>query len=105
MLINLSPVRCDDALQISVDQDVITINGVSFDFSPLKEGDTLPANAVESVWFIEDVRRVLGEVTVTVRFPHGPYADQAARFPEPIAVKSSGVVTLPDPGHVEKTND
>ena len=99
MIINLSPVRDDSALNISVNQDVITLNGVDYDFSQLQEGETLPSKAIESTWFMGDVTRTLGEVIVTIRLPHGPYAGEAARFPEPITVIQDGPVQLPDSGH------
>lgn len=99
MIINLSPVRDDSTINISVNQDVITLNGVDYDFSPLQEGDSVPASAVESPWFTGEVTRTLGEVIVTIRLPHGAYAGEAARFPVPITVIQDGPVQLPDSGH------
>ena len=99
MIINLSPVRSDSRIFVAVNGNAISINGDVFDFSPLQEGDTLPRQAIDSPWFAGDVKRVDGVLHVELVFPHGAYADEAARFPEPITVIQDGPVQLPDSGH------
>lgn len=101
MIIDLSPVRSDSQISVAVNGDSLSINGEAFDFSPLQDGDTLPRSAIDSPWFAGDVKRVDGVLHVTLMFPHGSYADEAARFPVPITVIQDGPVTLPDSGHVD----
>lgn len=99
MIIKLSPVRCDSSIYVSVNGNAISINDEVFDFSPLKEGDTLPHQAIDSTWFADDVKRIDGVLHVELVFPHGAYAGEAARFPVPITVIQDGPVQLPDSGH------
>lgn len=99
MIIKLSPVRSDSRISISVNGNTISINEEVFDFSPLQDGDTLPRAAIDSPWFADDVKRIDGVLQVELVFPHGAYADEAARFPVPITVIQDGPVQLPDSGH------
>ncbi|MGU5533808.1 hypothetical protein [Aeromonas caviae] len=98
MKIKLSPVRMDDQLSASVDGDKITINGEVFDFAPLQEGAILPADAVQNDWIMGDVRRIYGEIHLTLRLPHGMNAPHETRFPaafyEAMTV-TNGPVPLP----------
>jgi len=95
MNINLSPQRRDDALTITKNGDVLTINGTEYDFSQLSDGGTLPADAVDSEFVIGSVDRVNGELELTLRLPHGANASEAARFPQPIIDPADGEVELP----------
>ena len=99
MKIKLSPVRVDcEPLITSVNEDVITVNGCAFDFSRLKEGETLPHAALPSDMFAGDVERVNGKVCLTLILPHGPNAPQETRFPEYFDVYmtvTDGPVPLP----------
>lgn len=99
MLVNLSPVRSDVPISIAVNGNAISINEEVFDFSPLADGETLPRKAIDSPWFADDVKRINGVLHVALVFPHGPYADEAARFPAPLTVIQDGLVQLPDSGH------
>lgn len=85
MKIKLSPVRADALpLQATIqNQDVISINGIEYDFSPLKAGETLPRSALgESTPFVSDINRdEMGELSFTLRLPHGQFAPQETRFP------------------------
>lgn len=99
MIVNLSPVRSDEFLQISKIGTNLLVNGESFDFSQLQNGETLPRNAIQSRWFAGDVKRIAGVLHVVLVFPHGPYADEAARFPMQITVTQDGPVHLPSTGH------
>lgn len=80
---------------VSVQGDVITINGEAFDFSQLTKGSTLPADAIDSEYFVGDVKRENGDIELTLLLPIGVNATEAQRFPEPITVTSDGTVTLP----------
>ncbi len=99
MIIKLSPVRRDSRISVSVNGNTISINEEVFDFSPLQDGDTLPRAAIDSPWFAGDVTRVDGVLHVSLMFPHGAYAGEAARFPMPIEVVEDGPIQLPDSGH------
>ena len=99
MIINLSPLRSDSRISVSVNGNTISINEEVFDFSPLQDGDTLPSAAIDSPWFAGDVKRIDGVLQVELLFPHGAYAGDAARFPESIKVIQDGPVQLPDSGH------
>jgi hypothetical protein len=98
MKIYLSPVRTNAQLTASVSGDTITVNGDVLDFTPLLEGETLPRTAVFNDWIIGDVHRIAGEITLTLRLPHGANAPEETRFPDayivPITV-ASGDVPLP----------
>jgi hypothetical protein len=95
MRIFFSPARSDRSLELTVNGDILVINGEPFDFSPLGEGEELPARAAGSMWVVgPPVRRVGGEITVTVMLPHGADASEAALYPGSID-QSSGVVELP----------
>ena len=96
MIFNLTPQRRDDDQPtITVTGDTITINGGSFDFSPLAEGSTLPSDAIDSEWIIGDVTRTDGEIVLSLLLPHGSRAPHETRFPQPITVTTDGPVELP----------
>lgn len=99
MIIKLSPYvplpGSDERLVLSRVGDVLTVNGVEFDFTPLPEGGELPADAIESEWFEGPVLRRSGRLELTLRFPLPVDASAAARFPEPLLVEAEGPVELP----------
>lgn len=102
MKITLSPVSCYAApLAVSVSGETITVDGVALDLSSLPDNAQLPAGATGHAAVIGAVSRVGGEISLTLRFPVGPFASEAARFPAPITA-TVGVVELPDPGFVKK---
>lgn len=57
MKIKLIPQYRDDELTVSRFGDVLTINGVEYDFGPLPAGATLPAHAIDCPYFSEQVDR------------------------------------------------
>lgn len=101
MIINLSPVRMDGSLALSVAGDVLTINGAAFDFTPLPEGASLPREAVDCPWLASDVARAEGEIVLALILPHGaipwPAPPEAAvvTHPAPLHVAAEGPVALP----------
>jgi len=100
MLIKLSPVFVFDDTRIAVEVtgDVVTINGEAFDFGPLEPGGSIPAEAVNTQYFIGDISRdSVGEIVLTLTYPHAPYAPHDSRFPLPISVIEDGPVSLPSP--------
>jgi len=95
MHIKLSPVRLDETLEVLKEGDVLTVNGIPFDFSLLPEGATLPAEAIESEHLVGPVERINGELHLTLRLPHGANPSKAVAFPEPIYVTEDGPIPLP----------
>ncbi|WP_295530200.1 hypothetical protein [uncultured Thioclava sp.] len=95
MKINLSPVRLDTLLELSVAGDMLTLNGETLDLSAIPEGATLPADAVMSDWVVGPVTRINGELSLTLRLPCGPDAPEETRFPQPITVTEDGPIMLP----------
>lgn len=103
MQIKIAPQRRDDVLTASLTGDVLTLNGIAFDFTQLAEGSTLPADAVDSEWISGDVSRVNGELHLTLLLPHGPNPSQAVAFPAPLSVTVDGPIALPfDPEPVQE---
>jgi len=95
MLIKLSPVRTDNRYSLSVSEDIVTIDGESFDLTPLVDGGTLPFSAISSPWFVDQVDRIEGSLVLTLILPHGSNAPESTRFPIPITVIGNGPVELP----------
>lgn len=96
MLLKFSPRRQDDGdITIVVEGDVITVGGKEFDFSPLKAGDQLPADACLPEAFFGDITRGEHGIELTVVLPHGANAPYERRFPGPIITVVDGPVELP----------
>lgn len=92
MLISFSPIRSDEARDVSVNGDVLTINGEAFDFSDLPDGATLPRDAVASDWLASDVERIDGQIALTLILPHTADASEAVRFPQPVDISAGAVI-------------
>ncbi|WP_223464832.1 hypothetical protein [Pseudomonas sp. GL-RE-26] len=99
MRIKLSPNDFSDdrALELIKFGDTLTVNGEAFDFSPIGDGDMLPSAAINSPWFLGEVERVDGELTVTVWLPNPWNASPEQRFPKDLVNVPDGVVLLPLP--------
>ena len=95
MLINLSPIRSDNSLEIIRTGDALTINGENFDFTQLTDGATLPNEAIGCECIVSDVNRVNGQIELTILLPLGADASESARFPTPINMTTDGQVVLP----------
>ncbi|MCG7624396.1 hypothetical protein [Epibacterium sp. Ofav1-8] len=95
MHLSFTPVRQDQELSVTRQGDSLTINGETFDFAPLQEGDVLPRAAVACDWLASDVTRAGGEIHLTLILPHGPDAPEATRFPQPLSLTGDGPVPLP----------
>ena len=107
MKIKLSPQRKDYPITTSVVGDVITIDGIEYDFSPLKYGETLPSGAAGDVFSGDITRDESGEICLTLVLPHGANAPEETRFPEyfdKYMVVTDGAIELP-PYDMEVTND
>lgn len=95
MKINFSPVRMDEQLMVDREGDLLYVNGDVVDLSPLLEGASLPATAIQCKWFSDWVQRENGELELTLILPHGPTAAESTRFPQPIVVDYDGTVDIP----------
>lgn len=95
MKINLSPQVRTDTIVVSKSGDALTINGVVYDFAPLTEGSTLPAEAIECEYIVGEVKRVDGEIELTLLLPITADASEAAKYPESITMTTDGEVVLP----------
>ncbi|AVN42356.1 hypothetical protein FA362_30830 [Pseudomonas aeruginosa] len=99
MIIKLSPYAplpgSDEHLSLVRTGDVLTVNGQSFDFTPLPEGGELPAEAIGSEWFAGPAVRRADRLELNLRLPLSGDASAAARFPEPLLIEADGPVELP----------
>jgi hypothetical protein len=102
MNIILSPQRREEALEIFKKGEVLTINGEDYDFSPMSEGDTLPADATTCPWLVGNIEKQDGHLSVTVILPIPFNYSQEQAFPEPIMDAPDGLVELPLPLPVEE---
>ena len=93
--INLSPQVRDGTLTVSKSGDALIVNGETYDFSQLTEGSTLPAEAIDSEYFVGEAKRENGDIELTLLLPIGVNATEAQRYSEPITVTSDGAVMLP----------
>lgn len=57
MIIKLIPQYRSDALMVVRSGDLLTVNGEAYDFGPLPNGATLPAEAINSPFIVGDVDR------------------------------------------------
>ncbi|MNN65905.1 hypothetical protein D3C81_1814490 [compost metagenome] len=97
MKIKLYPVSREETLALHKSGDTLTVNGQAFDFSRVAEGDTLPATAIASKWFVGVVERVAGDLEMTVILPiQSNYSPEQA-FPADLVGIPDGPVFLPQP--------
>ncbi|WP_426160421.1 hypothetical protein, partial [Pseudomonas sp. TSRC2-2] len=97
MRIDLQPIRSDAELSVVRIGDALVVNGETFDFSPIQEGDTLPATAISSSWFAGQVDRKSGELEITIFLPLPINFSPEQAYPEPLLSVPEGVVSLPQP--------
>jgi hypothetical protein len=97
MRMSFNPQRRDDALAISKAGDVLTINDEPFDFSALPDGASLPTEAIDCPWIAGDVKRLGGELVMTLILPIGAEPSEAQAFPADIVDPPDGPIALPQP--------
>jgi hypothetical protein len=73
MKITVKPQIRDTRPTFEVEGDALIIDGDKFDFSPLPDGAILPEDAIDSEWFPADVKRVGGELHITLVVPFSPW--------------------------------
>lgn len=104
MKISLSPMRRDDTLTVEKTGDRLRINDELFNFGPLPDGATINAGVTPCDWIVGPVKRVNGEIVLTLILPTGPSPSQAVAFPEPLTNVPDGLVVLPfDPPPAQPT--
>ncbi|KTB62617.1 hypothetical protein AO066_18185 [Pseudomonas fluorescens] len=100
MKIKLWAALMEDALEASVQGDVITINGESIDLSGIPDGYRLPGSAVGNKFFVETdyVERIGKTLHFTLRLPVAWDSPEEYRNPlEPIVLDARcGLVKFPD---------
>lgn len=95
MKLLFSPIRSEQALTASVENDALTLNGQRIDFADLPAGDIMPKDDIGCDWIADDVSRdAEGLLNIPLLLPHGPNAPAKTLFPQPLVVKS-GKVRLP----------
>lgn len=94
--IKLVPQLMNEKLEIVKYGNVLLIKGEAFDFSQMNDGDTLPYHAINSEWFVGDVEKINGELTVTIRLPipTNGYTNEQA-FPKDLINVPDGEVVFP----------
>lgn len=98
MIIKLHPQRQDGGkLEIIKLGSSLSLNGEIFDLDRVKDGDTLPLQAITSVWFADDVDHIDGHLIVhlVMPIPYNYSPEQA--FPEDIVDPKDGLIALPKP--------
>lgn len=103
MIIKLSPQRRGGNLAITKNGDVLTINGIDYDFSPLPDGAILPAEAVGCEFVIGAVERINGEISIKFLFPIPENYSQEQAFPADLIDVQDGDVELPKPLEIVTT--
>jgi hypothetical protein len=97
MRIKLRGQRRDETLEVVKLGDTLSLNGEVFDFSRMVDGDTLPASAISSQWFVGDVDRVGSELIVTLILPNPWNYSPEQAFPVDLVDVPDGPVELPGP--------
>jgi hypothetical protein len=97
MIINYSPQLRGDALTLSKNGNILTINGEEIDFEPLESGTKLPLDVCQeySPFLLGAQRNDGGELELTILLPHTPNATQAALFPQPVVNPNNGQIQIP----------
>ncbi|AHF68674.1 hypothetical protein [Pseudomonas cichorii] len=97
MKIFLAPQRRDDSLEVVKNGSVLILNGEPFDFARMVDGDTLPASAISSPFFVGNVDNIGGELELTLLLPLPANYSHSQAFPEPLINVGDGPVAFPAP--------
>lgn len=103
MRIKLQPTRCDDTLEVIKEGSALIVNGETFDFSPMANGDTLPFSAIASSWFPADVEHIGDELVITLRLPNPWNYSPEQTFPVDLVDVPDGTVAFPQPLPISET--
>lgn len=97
MLIKLMPQRRDDTLTVVKSGSILTVNGEIFDLSRMGDGDTLPFGAIQSDWFVGEVTKESGELTLALLLPNPWNYSPEQAFPVDLVNVPDGLVAFPQP--------
>jgi len=97
MIIKLSPQEMHPPQQLAVwkNGEQLNINGLTIDLANLVEGAALPVNSIGSAWLATPIRRIGGQVVLTLFLPNSPESTEAERFPSDLVDVPDGRVALP----------
>lgn len=98
MRISFSPQRPATLTRLPVISkagEILTINGASFDFSDLPDGGELSGDDVPCDWIVGSVRRVSGDLRITLTLPVGPTPSHAVAFPDDLIDPPDGSIVMP----------
>lgn len=101
MQLTLSPKRQRTQLTAVRQGDSLVLNGETFDFSDVANGEFLPASAITSTWFYDRsdtgyaVTREAGVLKIGLIVPYGAGAPTETLFPDPITASTDGPIALP----------
>ena len=99
MKLILSPQRSDKTVTYAVYGETLQINGEPHDLSGdwVKLEPDNEESSLEPTGYLLSGERdpETGEITLTVRAPHGPNAPESERFPEPIELADEQSVMFP----------
>lgn len=91
----LSPQFSNDVLKIRKHEDTLTINGTTYDFSSLNNGDEVPIEAIFDENIIGNITKNNGIINITVRMPYSDAdAPEGIRFPQPIELIEDGEIVF-----------
>lgn len=85
----------DESLELIKFGSILLVNGESFDFGVMQDGDTLPFQAVSSDWFVGDINKVGDELIFVIKYPIKPNFSYEQAFPEDLVNVPDGVVQFP----------
>ena len=95
MNINFTPQLRDGTLELSKMGNVLAVNGIEYDFSPLENDDEIHSSAIESEFISGVVTRKEGVINLTIILPITVDATHEQCWPTPQFNIPDGPITLP----------
>ena len=96
MIIKFSPQIGAGQCSLSKQGETITVDGETFDFSGIAEGDYMDIDDIGCPFIVNHVRRIDGQVIVKVRFGIGQNASANQTFPEDLIDPPDGAILFPE---------
>ncbi len=93
--ITLSPQVSDGELVLVKNGDKLHINSDEFDFTTLPEGGIIRQATIGHPFIVSDVKRVAGDLILTVLFPIPGNATPEQCFPPLIEASTDGPIAVP----------
>lgn len=93
--ITLSPQFSGSKLTLIKSGATLTINGETYDFSSLNDGDEVPSDAIDNPFIIGDINRIDDVVNMTIIMPYSdPNADENIAYPKPLLWEGDDSITF-----------